>query len=127
MIGLDVMSREKWRAVIDPDTAETNRPSFFIELCNGHPGHGTPVVWSDNCGCAGRSVRTDAETARLIAAAPEMLKLLREMEWSDHDGVDYCCPVCGAPNVPPPAEHAPDCALGALFARIDAKPTTGEP
>lgn len=62
--------------------------------------------------------------ARLIAAAPEMLALLRELEWAGGDASgSSCCPACGAaPAVSQASDaHAPGCRLHALLARIDGK------
>lgn len=61
---------------------------------------------------------------RLIAAAPEMLELLRDLEWSGEEG---SCPSCHSEGVSPvgfPANrpHRPDCKLAALLARIDGEP-----
>jgi len=55
------------------------------------------------------------QTAKLIAAAPEMARMLLAREWDSED----CCPSCGAVRVLsgpfPRAEHAADCAWTALM------------
>lgn len=66
--------------------------------------------------------------ARLMAAAPDLLEVLRSVEWSgleDHpDGGYYgACPSCGGGDADNPATpegyagHAQDCELAAAIAR----------
>lgn len=57
------------------------------------------------------------EEARLIAAAPEMLAMLEELEWAFHDNLEMeCCPVCS--QYLEVGEHRHDCTLGNLLQRI---------
>ncbi len=53
----------------------------------------------------------------LAAAAPEMLELLREMEWSEDDD----CPICGGQRYSraQAGPHEPGCKLAALLKRIE--------
>lgn len=67
--------------------------------------------------------------ARLMAAAPDMARVLLAVEWSDHDEEGSKCPSCGAPEYVPPARydaageyigytegtHEADCALKAAI------------
>lgn len=65
-------------------------------------------------------------------AAPELLAMLRRLEWSatDECGDDGWCPVCGGhepvrsllPESRMLAGHFPDCELDALLARAAATP-----
>ena len=67
--------------------------------------------------------------AALIAAAPSILEMLRELEWAggytdDCDSLIGCCPSCGgtAPGDPGNSEagkHAPNCRLAALLASVE--------
>jgi hypothetical protein len=56
----------------------------------------------------------DTETAKLIAAAPDMARLLLELEWRGGEmvgsGYEFaiCCPSCGGEEEP---GHRPDCKL----------------
>lgn len=68
-----------------------------------------------------------ATPARL--AAPELLAMLRRLEWSHPvgEGADGWCPVCLGREPDPPyghrgAGHAPNCSLAALLARASATP-----
>lgn len=63
--------------------------------------------------------REDADAA-LIAASPEMLALLRDMEFSatTNFGHVMVCPFCLTDEDSP---HKPDCRLGALLQRIDER------
>jgi hypothetical protein len=59
---------------------------------------------------------------RLHDAAPEMLAMLKELEWSswswEHDEqTDDICPVCRAE----PRQHRPSCRLAALIAKAERK------
>lgn len=64
-----------------------------------------------------------------IAAVPEMVELLRSLEWHLESGYEYwACPSCegcrdakdaGDDGVP---GHRPDCKLASLLARIEGKP-----
>lgn len=56
----------------------------------------------------------DRETADLIARAPAMLGVLREVEFGDHtDFGDYCPhPTCNAER---PGQHGPTCQLNAVL------------
>jgi rubrerythrin len=61
---------------------------------------------------------TSHEDARLIAAAPDMLAMLEESEWSGayHENPDYC-PICVAAKDGFHG-HDADCKLGNLLKRI---------
>lgn len=66
---------------------------------------------------------TDRANATLIAKAPEMASLLRELEWadtgergfSDSDLPDTRCPVCHAYGY---RGHSPDCRLATLLREL---------
>ena len=51
-----------------------------------------------------------ATDAQLIASAPEMLQLLRELEWNDGGW----CQICYRKD----DVHSPDCRLGLLLERL---------
>jgi hypothetical protein len=59
---------------------------------------------------------------RLAAAAPEMARLLLELQWSG-DEARYRCPACEATAHP---DHAPDCRLVAVLRKAGWKPYRGE-
>lgn len=58
--------------------------------------------------------------ARLIAQAPEMYGLLKELEWSQfaEGGGDTRCPVCKG-DAYPVYEHEPDCRLAAVLKAVE--------
>jgi hypothetical protein len=75
----------------------------------------------------------DGGVHALIAAAPEMMALLRELEWSGRefdqgfdDGTYACCPSCSGKSPEPQkygrhtesSGHERDCELAALLARL---------
>ncbi len=61
-----------------------------------------------------------AANAALIAAAPELLAVLRKLEWSRIRDGERFCPVCGQRDENP---HTPACSLGAAIAKATgAKP-----
>ena len=86
---------------------------------------GVPVIATIPTGP--NSARIEAATrldAALIASAPEMLALLRELEWAGNESVGTC-PVCGCQSrdghgndqfVPTMMREA--CRLGALLDRL---------
>lgn len=63
------------------------------------------------------------ENATLIASAPDMLALLRQLEWAgpDADGAQDACPVCGRPKTDR-GDHwdlgKGACPLGTLLDRV---------
>jgi hypothetical protein len=77
-----------------------------------------------HCGCCfpGDEHCTKAD-GMLIAAAPEMLELLRGVEWLGNRRAGPACPWCAGSH--PLAGrlvmsgHGPDCQLAALLARVD--------
>lgn len=62
-------------------------------------------------------------------AAPELLAMLKEIEWSgadeDEDGAVFCCPICGIPQPCDPEEvivnggHEDGCRLRALIVKAE--------
>lgn len=73
----------------------------------------------------------DIDRARLAACAPEMARMLVELEWSggyeygQDSGVDACCPSCMA-DAPSPAlgisgVHKLDCRLIALLRKAGVR------
>lgn len=88
-------------------------------------GSGTYVVDSRGDPLATLHLRADrAKNAALIAAAPEMLALLRDLEWAgndcgssaDGDSLSFAaCPDCGAQR---DSGHSPGCKLAAMLARL---------
>ena len=107
-------------------------------------GHSPPWRWVDGnwdihalvdsagkelikAGSAGDMHIYGDDVRALTEAAPEMLVMLRELEWTTwgDDGPEHItCPVCGAiaPGkcAPEFAGHEPDCRLAALLARLPA-------
>lgn len=74
----------------------------------------------------------DEANARLIAAAPELLNILKDVEWQgledDPDGGHYgACPACGGgdpddSNTPEEyAGHTEDCTLAAAIAKAEGR------
>ena len=59
---------------------------------------------------------------RLIGAAPEMLAMLKELEWAgtlgDWEFEGDCCPVCSAPVE---TRHDSDCKLAALIKKTEGE------
>ena len=61
---------------------------------------------------------TSEANEALIAAAPEMEALLRDIEWAAvFSGQPNCCPSCARTKE---EGHISECSLGGLLARIDA-------
>lgn len=58
--------------------------------------------------------------ARLASAAPDMARLLLELEWCDDDG--HYCPSCGYSRFRTPQTHAPDCRLVAVLRKAGVRP-----
>lgn len=59
----------------------------------------------------------DAADARLIAQAPAMYELLKELEWSGEHHLHYSmCPVCLSIG-----EHEPDCKLAAVLKAVEGE------
>lgn len=55
--------------------------------------------------------------ARLIAQAPAMYELLKELEWSGEHHLHYSmCPVCLSIG-----EHEPDCKLAAVLKAVEGE------
>ena len=74
----------------------TSTQQYFV--CN--PAHSQ---WPIAC-------EMNVEDAKLVAAAPDMLAMLEELEWADMN--NDLCPVCDRyPN----EGHYPDCKLGNLI------------
>jgi hypothetical protein len=62
--------------------------------------------------------------ASLIAAAPEMLAMLKRLEWSREEralsgGNLWCCPICIEAGMG--GHHKPDCELAAIIAKAKGK------
>lgn len=56
----------------------------------------------------------------LIVAAPQLLNLLRQVEWAAEDEVyGSLCPICGMPK---DKVHSLDCQLGHLLDRLGREP-----
>lgn len=62
----------------------------------------------------GMRIEDFGETSRLLAAAPELLAMLRELEWHGDEGPQTTCPECT--GIKP--KHYPDCRLAALLGRF---------
>lgn len=66
------------------------------------------------------------ERAKLIASAPQMLDLLKQLEWSatltidaDEHSVSYvCCPMCGRAKYK--GKHSHTCKLGKVLKECEA-------
>lgn len=72
----------------------------------------------------GDGCSTRADGADLVAAAPEMARLLLDLEWQGGDVAgNAICPSCCADKYPPgdwnaKPVHRPDCKLDALIERL---------
>lgn len=87
--------------------------------------NGYPMGFYDESGMRGDP--THEANRALIAKAPELAAMLRELEWSGCDFDDrnrayQACPVCkartnahNAVTGKPPEPHTPDCRLAALL------------
>lgn len=84
-----------------------------------HPHFSSRVIGPDESKIADVSYRPHTEedaNARLIAAAPEMLEMLRRLEWEADE--EYCL-ACG--NLER-SGHMPDCELSALIRKAGGEP-----
>jgi hypothetical protein len=71
--------------------------------------------------CGPADLEKCRENLALGAAAPEMLAMLKELEWlGDADGFIDICPLCGA-DCEVVRGHHPDCRLSALIAKAEGK------
>jgi hypothetical protein len=79
-----------------------------------------PVI--DPEGDGGAVMNISPEDARLIAQAPEMYALLKELEWSQfvEGGGDTRCPVCKG-DAYPVYKHEPDCRLAAVLKAVEGE------
>lgn len=68
------------------------------------------ALWNDN------GALYNLEDGRLMASAPEMLEMLKELEFPVNDGSGFhvLCRFCQGRM-----EHAPDCKLGKLLKEAD--------
>lgn len=86
-----------------------------------HDGYGMGLVYTPKgflCKVIGDSAETKAN-ANLIAKAPEMLELLKQLEFpNSYNGYDegYCC--CFCQNTEEQG-HSPDCKLGKLLKEVE--------
>lgn len=72
---------------------------------------------------------TALANGHLMAAAPDLLAVLRAIEWSGNDAVEGwpCCPSCGAPSLnvdvgeDPGGDHAERCDLAAAIAKAEGR------
>ena len=91
---------------------EKFRPGAVLVWTAKGPGHGAICELSGPNGYTETMARHEAN-ARLIAAAPDMLKVLEQLEW---DGYDYLgnptCPACAQRQT---VGHYPDCELSAAI------------
>jgi hypothetical protein len=83
--------------------------------------------WQTECTEEPPSLRVSEVNKRLIAKAPELASMLRELEWSGGGGYEepVCCPECSAePKAftgdprPGCGMHYPDCRLAALLREL---------
>lgn len=102
-----------WRFDDEPHSANVLRAANGVSVA-------LLDVRVDEAGCAAWKADRD-----LLASAPELLAMLRELEWAgtDPDGVIGACPTCGRskPMLGFPSKYAPhddDCRLAALLARF---------
>jgi hypothetical protein len=95
-------------------------------LSHGCPVEHTPPPWTA-VKLAYRDGTLEFENPAdlpLVLAAPEMLDMLRELEWEgDMEGEQDICPMCGA-DWGEGEGHVPNCRLASLIARAtnDATP-----
>lgn len=59
-------------------------------------------------------MRIDNNDARLIAQAPAMYELLKELQWCDEYLHHSMCPVCEGVE-----DHLPDCRLAAVLKAVE--------
>lgn len=65
------------------------------------------------------------DNSRLIAQAPAMYELLKELEWSSEDHLHHAtCPLCGmySEEFHPSGGHEPDCRLAAVLKAAEGTP-----
>jgi hypothetical protein len=84
-------------------------------------GNGERVLWASDA-IVPHIRRGSGRVSMLVAAAPDMELLLREVETLD-DG--YRCPWCAGEREDGTVAHTPDCRLGRVLARIDAAGKAG--
>ena len=66
-------------------------------------------------------MRIDDQDCRLIAQAPEMYELLKEIEWSKVDCRDGSIVVCPSCNNLECFGHEPDCRLAAVLKAVEGE------
>lgn len=91
-------SPDPWRLYLNDEIIAADDTCVARKHWDVHKENGTEARW-----------RADAA---LICAAPEMLELLRRLEWKGEDGVPVC-PDCGEMS-----KHGEGCELAALLARL---------
>ncbi len=102
-----------WEIVRDGDNYDKQlNEDFLCSICDTKQEFYICRVWED----AGEEREESEANARLIAAAPDMLAMLEELEWNipGWSKADKC-PCCGYLKF---KGHTEDCKLGNLLKRI---------
>lgn len=114
-------------ANFEPGPWEVRQARTLLHVVGDGPVCGISIsanhVHEDKPGDKARFIERQHANARLIAAAPDLLALALDLEWSASD-LKYgeCCPLCRAAKLPvgqldPFNGHTPMCALNAAIAK----------
>ena len=103
-----------WRWRTHTDVVGSGTPLIYDDALID--GNGERVLWASDAIAPPHIRRADGRVAMLVAAAPDMEAILRELETCDEG---FLCPFCQGERRGGQVRHSPDCKLGRVLGRID--------